>query len=177
MKTSPKRVSLVFGLVLILLGVGALLVQNVPGWRETLQRTYQWPDSLIALGAFLVLLALFSRSAGLLTLGVIMAGIGGILYYQASSGDWDSWAYLWTLIPGFVGLSVLLQGVFWSANRKYNLARGLNLLAVSAILFIVFGAIVGAFDLLSGYWPPLILIVLGVYMIVRALGGAKDAKE
>ncbi len=37
---------------------------------------------------------------------IIVGGIGGILAYQDYTGHWESWSYLWTLIPGFVGLGI-----------------------------------------------------------------------
>jgi hypothetical protein len=42
--------------------------------------------------------------------GSILAGIGGIFYYQNLTNDWESWAYIWALIPGFVGIGVSSAG-------------------------------------------------------------------
>jgi len=41
----------------------------------------------------------------------IISGIGAILYYQDTTGDWDSWTYVWALIPGFLGVGLLIAGV------------------------------------------------------------------
>jgi hypothetical protein len=42
----------------------------------------------------------------------IIGGIGGILYWQSYTGDWASWAYVWTLIPGFSGIGIIFDRQF-----------------------------------------------------------------
>ncbi len=98
----------------------------------------------------------------------IVAGIGGILYYQNMTMDWSSWSFLWTLIPGFVGVGVLITGLLGEDSRN-NFMHGLNLLVISVALFLVFAAIFQRLYFLGPYGPAGILILLGVYIIGRGL--------
>jgi hypothetical protein len=96
----------------------------------------------------------------------IIAGVGGILYYQNATGDWNSWSYMWTLFPGFVGVGTILAGLL-GENTRQNLAHGLNLIVISAALFLIFGTFLGGLSLLGEYGPAIILIALGVYVLIR----------
>ena len=100
----------------------------------------------------------------------IVGGIGGILYLQNSGVlTWESWAYMWTLIPGFVGIGVFLAGLIkW--DRK-GIIDGLQTFLVGAVLFLVFGSLMGD---MFGYFPfrdylPVLLIALGVFLFIRAI--------
>jgi hypothetical protein len=114
------------------------------------------------------LLGLFLGAPGLAVPAAIVAGIGGILFYQETTGEWGSWSYMWTLIPGFVGVGIFLQGLLVE-NMRENLKHGLNLVTVSAVLFVVFATFFGNLTLLGNYGPALLLIGLGVYILVRGL--------
>jgi hypothetical protein len=123
---------------------------------------------LVALG--LVVIGVLTGEADMLVPASIVGGIGGILFLQNSGVlTWESWAYVWTLIPGFVGLGILLAGLIkW---KKKQIFEGLQTMLVSTVLFLVFGSLIGdAF----GYFPfstylPVLLIALGVFLFVRAL--------
>jgi hypothetical protein len=119
-------------------------------------------------GALLLVLGLILGAPGLAVPAAIVAGIGGILYYQDLTGDWDSWAYMWTLIPGFVGVGVLLQGLLGEDTRR-NLRHGLNLMVISAVLFLVFSAFLGGWNLLGNFGPAILLILLGLWVLGSGL--------
>ena len=76
-----------------------------------------------------------------------------------------SWSYAWTLIPGFVGVGSILAGLLGD-NRNRSIRDGLNLLVISAVLFLIFGSFLGGLDLLGDYWPVL-LILLGVWLLLQ----------
>ena len=122
---------------------------------------------IIGLGALFLLWAAVGGIGGLAVPATIMAGIGGILYYQNLTGDWDSWSYIWALIPGFVGVGVLLSGLI-DGKFKSTLDGGVTLVIISAILFFIFGTTFGLDYNLSQYWPVL-LILLGLISLVRVL--------
>ena len=120
-----------------------------------------------------ILIALFSGghclitgAPGMAVPASIIAGIGGILYYQNSTGDFGSWSYMWALIPGFVGIGTILAGLL-GENIRANLAHGLNLLAISAVLFLVFGTFFGGLAILGDYGAAILLILLGLYVLAR----------
>jgi hypothetical protein len=158
-----NRRGIVFGVLIILLGAFLLVTQYFPDVFGTIS----WPFIVIGVGAIFLLAALFTRTGGLAVPGVIIAGIGGILYYQNLSGNWLSWTYSWTLIPGFVGIGVILAGLL-SRDHPHFETGGLVLMVISAIGFLAFG---GAFGLgwdISQYWP-LLLIAAGVIVLFSAL--------
>jgi hypothetical protein len=95
-----------------------------------------------------------------------VAGIGGILYYQNQTDDFGSWSYMWTLIPGFVGVGTILSGLLGDHTRR-NLTHGLNLIVISAVLFLVFGTLLGGLSILGDYGVAVLLILLGLYVLVR----------
>lgn len=162
-----NRGNLVIGVVLILIGALFLAVQFVPGLSDWINIQWSWPLLMVAVGVSLLLFGLLVGAPGMAVPAVIVAGIGGILYYQNLSGDWTSWAYLWTLIPGFVGLGVVLAGALGGGFRR-SLSEGGGLIVISLILFFIFASIMGGWNLLGDYWPVL-LILLGVWLLIRQL--------
>ncbi len=161
------RRNLVVGVVLVLLGVWFLAVQFVPGLGSWINIEWSWPLLIMAVGAFLLLFGSLVAAPGMAVPDVIVDGVGGILYYQNATGDWTSWSYLWTLIPGFVGVGVILAGLLGGDFRS-SLTEGGGLIIISLILFFIFASIMGGWNLLGDYWPVL-LILLGVWLLIRQL--------
>src|SRR5512138_3520835 len=118
-------------------------------------------------GLLIFIIGLLTGAPGMSVPAAIVAGVGGILYYQyLNDNDYSSWSYMWTLIPGFVGVGVILAGLL-GEHTRHNLARGLNLLVVSAIMFLIFGALFGGLGILGPNGPAVLLIALGLYILVR----------
>jgi hypothetical protein len=159
------RTSLVGGIILVLLGGWFLVVQLVPGLDTLFNFDFSWPWFIIAAGVLLFIFGLVVGEPGMAVPACIVAGIGGILYYQNNTGDWASWAYAWTLIPGFVGIGSILAGLLGD-NQSRSIRDGINLLVISAVLFVIFGSFLGGLELLGDYWPVL-LILLGVWMLLQ----------
>jgi hypothetical protein len=120
---------------------------------------------MIAAGGFLFLTGLLTGVAGLAVPAAIIAGIGGILYWQVLHDDFASWAYLWTLIPGFSGVGAVLMALVSKEDRS-SLGGGLQLILISLVLLAIFGTFLGGFSGLTRYWPVL-LILYGVGLLVR----------
>jgi hypothetical protein len=156
-----RRSSLTGGLILILLGAWFLAVQLVPG----LQEWFSWPWIIIGIGVLMLIIGLLAGVPDMAVPACIIGGIGGLLYWQNATDNWESWAYAWALIPGFVGVGIVLSGLFGGRVGK-SLREGGNLILISLILFIVFGAFLGGPNLLGDYWPVL-LILLGLWLLVR----------
>jgi len=89
-----------------------------------------WPFILVGIGGVFLLSALLTRTGGLAIPGCILLGLGGIFYYQSMTNDWASWSYIWTLIPGFVGVGVILAGLLSRNGPRFD-SGGLVLLAIS----------------------------------------------
>jgi hypothetical protein len=100
-----------------------------------------------------------------------VGGIGCLLFYQNATGNWESWAYAWTLIPGFVGLGVVLAALM-QGQSKSGITSGLWQMLISVVAFVIFGSFLGL-GRISPYWP--VLLVLGGLLILgRTLLGRKS---
>ncbi len=158
-----KRSSIIIGTILILVGFLFLVIQLFPGLAFSLDIGQQWPLIIVSVGILLILSAIFG-SPTLAIPGSIVSGVGGILYVQNLTNTWSSWAYIWTLIPGFVGIGLLLAGLL-GHQRRVSWREGSRLLLISAVLFFVFGAFFNGLGGLGRYWP-IILIGLGLWMLL-----------
>jgi hypothetical protein len=155
------------GLLLVLAGAVFLAQQFYPDLQVWDYFTFSWPVYVIGAGVLLLLLGLLVGAPGMAVPATIVAGIGGVLYWQETTGNWDSWAYTWTLIPGFVGLGIILEALLEGKPRG-GLRAGGSLMVISAILFVIFASFMGGPALLGTYWPVL-LILIGLWFIIRSL--------
>lgn len=162
------RSQLALGVLLILLGAWFLLDRTVPAFHDFFEQYTEWPVNLLLIGGAIFILGLVLGSPGLSVPAAIVAGIGGIFYYQEATGNYESWSYMWALIPGFVGVGSILAGLLGD-NTAHNLKRGLNLMVVSAVLFLVFAAFLGGWDILGSYGPAILLILLGLWVLGSGL--------
>ena len=162
-----NRASVTAGLILILIGSWFFAIQLIPGLRVWINPALSWPLIVIGVGAALLIIGLLTGAAGMAIPACIVGGIGGLLYWQNATGHWESWAYAWTLIPGFVGLGIVLTGLMrGQAGRR--LLRGGWLIVISALLFLIFASFLGGPNLLGPYWPVL-LILAGLLSLGRNL--------
>ncbi|MCL4275290.1 MAG: hypothetical protein KJZ77_15575 [Anaerolineales bacterium] len=162
------RSQLALGVLLILLGGWFLLDRTVPAFHDFFSKYTEWPVNLLLIGGVIFVLGLVLGSPGMSVPAAIVAGIGGIFYYQQASGDYGSWSYMWTLIPGFVGVGSVLAGLLGD-NTSHNLKRGMNMIVFSAVLFLVFSAFFGGWTILGSYGPAILLILLGLYVLGSGL--------
>lgn len=166
-----KRGQLIWGLILIAAGAALFAFQFAPGLFEA----FSWPWIMIAIGLVFVIASLISRVGGLMIPGIIVGGLGGIFLWQEGPGDSASWSYIWTLIPGFVGLGMLI-GSLYDPEMRDGRGAGIGLIIFSAIAFAIFGGLFGLNAELLQYWPVL-LIVGGAIILLRTLIGSRDAKK
>jgi hypothetical protein len=169
--------SVAFGVVLVVLGLFALLVQFTG-----FDAGQSWPLFVIIPGLTLLVVGYASLGTGALIPGAILTIIGLILAYQSSSGDWPSWAFAWPLVaPGGVGLGLFLQGV---RNHDSNLLRqGRVLMFVAAIIFmigfVIFATIFRISDTDYGWFGkaalPALLIVIGLVLLARSIQSTRRA--
>lgn len=162
------RTQLVLGVLLILLGAWFVAGKAMPDFGAWAQKFMQWPYTLISIGALIMVIGLAIGAPGMAVPACIVAGIGGIFYYNEFYASQSAWAYMWTLILGFVGLGSVLAGLLGETPRQ-SIPRGLNLMVVSAVLFLVFSAIFGGWGMLGNYVPAILLIALGVWVLASSL--------
>ena len=155
---------LALGVILILLGAWFLLDKSVPAFHTLFDQYTQWPMNMLLIGAGILIVGLVLGQPGMAVPAAIVAGIGGIFYYQDATNSYDSWSYMWTLIPGFVGVGSILAGLLGDSTT-HNLKRGLNLMVVSAVMFLVFSSFFGGWELFGNYGPAILLILLGLWVL------------
>ena len=169
--------ALVAGTILIVFGLLALAGQffRLVNWG------FIWPFIVIGFGV-LFFLAMFmgGRSAAAFAIpGSIIGGIGLILLFQNITQHWESMSYFWTLIVMFVGIGIYIMGLYGGdANQKQ---AGRRVMKVGFILFVIFGAFfeIILFHSFNNLVFPVLLIILGVYLILSRSGllGGRKAEE
>lgn len=155
----------------LLIGAGALFL--VLQWTGVPLITIFWPFFIIIPGLlFFVGMMMGGKQASPLAIpGAIITGTGLLLFFQAITNYWESWAYAWTLYPAFVGAGIVIHGA-WS-GRQESVRSGFRVIGISLILFIFFGAFMELVLNVSGHniignlvWPGL-LILTGAYLLLR----------
>jgi cytochrome bd-type quinol oxidase subunit 2 len=174
------RTQLALGIILILLGAWFIAQRTFPEVAAFAERFSSGSLSVVGVGVLLLVLGLILGAPGLAVPAAIVSGIGGILYYQDLTGDSSTWSFMWTLIIGFVGIGVILQGLL-GENTRQNLRHGLNLMVVSAVLFLVFSAFLGGWNILGNFGPAILLILLGLWVLgsglFRSIRGREREEE
>jgi hypothetical protein len=167
-----NRTQLVLGIILILAAAWMIASRANPALARFIQLPpFDWTMWVMFSGATLLVIGLLTGAPGMAIPACIVAGIGGILYYQNASGNWESWAYMWTLIPGFVGVGSILAGLL-GEDFKASVRNGLNAILTSAILFAVFGSFFHAWNIFgvnSVYIPIALLFLGGIWLIGRGV--------
>jgi hypothetical protein len=158
-RTGPRD-RMVFGVVLLMVGVGGLLLQ----FLDTTPDVGGWIVALIGLG----LLAAFAgtRRYGYLVPGAIMTGLGaGIVVSEAGTFTSDETGGVITLGLGlgFAAIWVIGGLVRVEQHHWWPLVPGAILAAVGSALIVGGDAI----KLLDYWW--VILIVLGAIVMWRAM--------
>jgi len=167
---------LIVGTLLILFGLMALAGQvfRMVDWG------FLWPFAIIGFGA-LFFVAMFAGGKGAAAFaipGSIISGIGLILLFQNLTQHWESMSYFWTIIILFVGVGIYIMG--WYGGDENQKQSGFRVMKVGFILFILFGAFFEMiFSSFSNIIFPVLLILLGAYLVVRRSGlfGAKNTDE
>jgi peptidoglycan/LPS O-acetylase OafA/YrhL len=160
-----NRGQLALGIILILLGVLFFAQRQYPVVAQWMNFYMQWPLNIVAAGALILVIGLLLGVPSMAIPAAIVAGIGGILYFQVKAEDMQSWEYMWTLIPGFIGIGMILAGLL--ARNLHQARSGVNLMVISAVLFIIFAAFFGRLNLLGAYGPAILLVVLGLWVLIR----------
>lgn len=166
---SRGRTNVLIGIVLV--GLGALFLLGQLFGFSMMQ--FLWPFFVIVPGLlFFVGMVLGGKQAGPLAIpGSIVTMTGLLLLYQSVTGHWESWSYAWALVfPTSVGVGLLINGA-WSDIERLR-QTGMKWITGGLVVFLLAGIF---FELLIGIsgglvsdvvWPAL-LILLGVYLLVR----------
>jgi len=170
------RTQLALGVILILLGAWFLADKSMPAFHSLFNKYAEFPLNMFLIGGGILIVGLVLGQPGMAVPAAIVAGIGGIFYYQNVTNNYESWSYMWTLIPGFVGVGAILAGLLGD-DTAHNLKRGLNAMVVSAVLFLIFASFFGGLQLLGNYGPAILLILLGMWVLGKGLYRSFRNKE
>jgi len=130
-----------------------------------------WPLLVIGLGMlfFVAMFAGGKQAAGFAVPGSIVGGIGLVLLFQNITRHWESMSYFWTLIILFVGAGIYIMG--WYGDDAEQKNSGRRVMKAGFILFLLFGAFFEMlFSSYNGLVFPLLLILLGMYLVVVRSG-------
>lgn len=166
--------SIIGGIILIGAGLLFLILPFFPELADSVDIGHQWPLIIVSVGILFFIGALLG-SPPLAVPGSLIVGLGLILYYQNLNNAWETWAYTWTLIPGFVGVG---QGIRLSleGRPREGLRKGGRLVLISLILLLVFASLVG--DLASfGLVGSILLIGAGFWLLARSLFRSRGARD
>ena len=162
------RSQLALGVILILLGAWFLADKSIPAFHSFFDKYTEWPFNMFLIGGVIFILGLVLGQPGMSVPAAIVAGLGGIFYYQDATGNFASWSYMWALIPGVIGVGTMVAGLL-GENTAQNLKHGLNMMVISAVLFLVFSSFFGGWELLGNYGPSILLILLGLWVLGSGL--------
>ncbi|MBN1440319.1 MAG: hypothetical protein JW929_13005 [Anaerolineales bacterium] len=166
--SSPTRSSIRTGLALILLGVVFLVFQIVPGLSGIFRGENAPALVLFAVALILALIGIATGASGMIIPVCIIAGIGGIFYWQTALGaGFFTWNYAWTLIPGFVGVGIFLNELLQGRPLK-GLNDALGPIIFSLAAFLIFGSLFGGIETV-GITVPVLLIALGLVVMLKPL--------
>lgn len=165
-----KKTSLFIGIILVLLGALLAAMQLYPALNDYIQ----WPMILIALGVLFLVGMAIDGNGDLAIPGLVNIGLGAIFLYQMMNNDWESWSYVWTLIPGFVGFGILLANL---VNRERVDRGGVILVFASGVGFAAFYAAYHYENISLEMLWPVALILVGVIVVVQALSRNRSHSE
>lgn len=176
-QTGRRTGTLLVGLLLVAGGAAAFSLQAAGFQVGELVGRDGWPFLVIVPGlALLAGAAIAARPAGvgLAIAGSIVTTVGAILLYQNLTKDWESWAYVWALIPTAAGVALAVYGT--AASDDGLVLTGGRLALIGAVLFLAglwfFGSLFssGTAPFNLGEWWPAVPIVIGGAILLSAIG-------
>jgi len=128
-----------------------------------------WPLFILVPGLALLYTAFQGDkvNAGTAAGGAVLTTLALIFFFQISTDNWESWAYVWALLPLAVGLAQIAAG---TRNDDESLvATGRNTTRTAGILFLAglvfFELIIFDRGGFGGYLLPIALIAVGALML------------
>ncbi len=98
--------------------------------------------------------------------------IGLLLFMQNVTGRFETWSYVWALIPTAVGIGIFIQGSLTHDDKLRT--DGSRLAMIGLAMLFVFGAFFELFifnrfgnSFIWRYGLPMLLIGGGTYLLVR----------
>lgn len=140
---------------------------------------FAWPFFIIGPGlAFFVAMFFGGRGAGSLAVpGSVITTIGLILLGQSIFDYFESWAYIWALIPVAVGTGMVIAGL-WDRKPKM-IQAGTQVASSGLLLLLIFGTFFELFIFhgagIAAYAWPIVLIAIGACQLLRGRAARRTA--
>ncbi|MCB0034471.1 MAG: hypothetical protein KDE51_10650 [Anaerolineales bacterium] len=160
-----KQGSIISGSILILVGLFFLAAQFFPNLATLINFDVLWPFLVIGVGAIFLLGGLVNTPP-LFIPGSIISGVGLILLYQNLTGNWHHWQ-LWLLVNVFIGVGILLTSLREGKGLSGGMPAAGILIGIGLVLFFAFT--------FADLWP-VALILIGLFFLVRNLGGRRKQR-
>ena len=172
--------ALAVGSILIGIGILAALARAADVDLDPLIGDQTWPVLVILPGLALLGVAVVRtppEGLGFAIAGSIVTTVGAILLVQANTDTWESWAYVWALIPGAAGLAMTVYGLLTRTGELVD--KGTRMVLIAGVLYLagwwyfdtLFTTGEQPIDLHT--WWPLALIGVGALIATRALVGSR----
>jgi len=179
-RTAP---TLIVGLLLIAAGAAFLGLREAGIDLPRLVGEAGWPFFVIVPGLVLLAAAAIPtppRGIGFAIAGSIVTTVGLVLLYQARTGDWQSWAYVWAAIPLAIGLALFAYGALTGDGPMVTAGLWVGgvatlVLAVGAWFFQ--GVFSGAGSVWSSTWWAVVTIIAGLAITIRAITSHGQSNE
>jgi len=178
-RTSPNfrtAPAVVVGSLLIVVGIVVLAARQLGLDLGNAVGETGWPVFVVVPGLILLAAAVVPqppRGIGFAIAGSIVTVVGLLLWYQANSGNWESWAYLWALVPLAIGGALLGYG---SLTGEAGMVRAGAWVGGTAAIVLAIGAwyfearFAGRGEPFAfGTIWPIAIIAIGVLIAARAL--------
>ena len=164
MASKKNRSKMLVGIIFILLGVYFLLI-NLGLWKGLAGNLF-----LVVLGiSFIAAFYISGKAVGFLIPGLVLTLVGLVLALLQSGLVEEN--KFWPLIVTAVGVSFVAVYFLGTRDKEaWPLVLGIVLLIVSGLLLATtFGALDWDFWHLIGYFWPVVLIFLGIWVLLRPL--------
>ncbi len=188
-KRSSRSSTAKFGILLIVVGVVMLCLQFLHidlGWLPERWAELQWPLRIIIPGSVMFVAGLILPGGvgdGLSGFGLVAAAVGCLLWYQAVTGTWSSWAYAWALVfPGAGGLAGILHGTIHTDWR--HVRESFGELIFGCVAFVVLGFVFErwlgfegfGFGRIAAWIPGVILLGMGAVVLLVGTPGERSVR-
>lgn len=162
-----KRGTMAAGIILVALGAVFFALNLIPG----IVTAKTWPLVLVVLGIGFCLPAVIwpaqkQSLAGLFIPGSILLVLGAIFLFNTLTGIWSVWAIAWMLIPGSVGLGLVLGAHIGKWDKSVTQV-GMWMLVLSLALFALFASMYG--NVVVKSIGAGLLVVTGLVLLIRSL--------
>ncbi len=125
---------------------------------------YHWPMIIVGNGLMFLLVGILPKFRAFRIPGILLSGLGAILMTQWITHNWQSWSYVWALIPALIGAGIFSA----SSGKSKSSTAGIIIFGISIMFFLIFATVFSGLWHIFRYWPVL-FILLGIWFLRKEL--------